>query len=75
MTMAPRTGDGSAMSASRTTAWYHWANVDRLPVILDTLRARCDIEFLRIALIARVSYEGMSRFATETQAHSRYGES
>ena len=39
--MAPRTGDGSAMSASRTTAWYQSAKVDRLPVMRDTLRARC----------------------------------
>ncbi|MEI9992214.1 MAG: hypothetical protein WDM86_19515 [Rhizomicrobium sp.] len=55
MTIAPRTGDGSAMSASRTTAWYHWAKVDRLPVVRDTLRARCAMNFSRIALLTGVS--------------------
>ncbi len=41
MTIAPRTGLFSARSASRTTAWYHWGKVERLPVIRLTLSARC----------------------------------
>src|SRR6185312_533334 len=38
ITMAPRTGLVSAMSASRTTAWYQSANFSR-----DTGKARCMI--------------------------------
>src|SRR5215472_233516 len=41
MIIEPRTGDGSARSASRTTAWYHCGNVLRLPVDRLTLKARC----------------------------------
>ena len=41
MIMEPRTGLASAMSASRTIAWYQSGKVDLLPVIRLTLRARC----------------------------------
>src|ERR1700759_5024008 len=41
MIIMPRTGLGSAMSASRTTAWYQSGKVERLPVTRLVLSALC----------------------------------
>ena len=41
MIMAPRVGETSARSASRTTAWYQSGKVDVVPVMRLTLSARC----------------------------------
>jgi hypothetical protein len=40
MIIEPRTGEGSAMSASRTTAWYQLGKFGRFPSIRVTLKAR-----------------------------------
>src|SRR6218665_3351970 len=59
MTMAPRTGLVSAMSASRTTAWYQSANRLR-----STVRARC----IENSEIQRVGGTGLTRPARPEQA-------
>jgi hypothetical protein len=41
MIMEPRTGLGSAMSASRTTAWYQLGKFGRFPSVRVTLKALC----------------------------------
>src|SRR6218665_196919 len=59
MTMAPRTGLVSAMSASRTTAWYQSANRLR-----STLRARC----IENSEIQKIIGMGLPRPARPEQA-------
>jgi hypothetical protein len=41
MIIEPRTGLGSAMSASRTTAWYQLGKFGRFPSVRSTLKALC----------------------------------